>query len=72
MKCSKQSLEADTSALEKQIDVIVYKLYSLTFDEVKIVDPEFGMSKEEYGRYLDLTPGPSPGGEGWLDEVETE
>jgi len=44
----KKNGKADTSALEKEIDVIVYKLYSLTFDEVMIVDPKFGMSKEEY------------------------
>jgi hypothetical protein len=40
--------QADTSALEKQIDVMVYKLYGLTYEEVKIVDPEFAMSEVEY------------------------
>ena len=30
---------------------MVYKLYELTFEEVKIVDPEFGMNKSEYDRY---------------------
>jgi Alw26I/Eco31I/Esp3I family type II restriction m6 adenine DNA methyltransferase len=33
------------------IDQIIYKLYNLTYDEVKIVDPEFGISKEKYERY---------------------
>ena len=40
--------DADTSALERQIDNMVYKLYSLTYEEVKIIEPEFAMSKAEY------------------------
>jgi len=40
--------QADTSALERQIDVMVYKLYGLTYEEVKIVDTEFAMSEVEY------------------------
>jgi len=31
-----------------EIDLMVYKLYDLTYDEVKIVDNEFELSKEEY------------------------
>ena len=31
----------DTTDLENQIDVMVYKLYGLTYDEVKIVAPGF-------------------------------
>lgn len=38
----------DTTALEQQIDNLVYHLYDLTYDEVKVVDPEFGLSEEEY------------------------
>ena len=30
------------------IDQMVYKLYELSYEEVKIVDPDFLMSKEEY------------------------
>ena len=37
-----------TSVLEKQIDNLVYKLYELTYDEVKVIDPEFGLTKKEY------------------------
>jgi len=40
--------DADTSALEAEIDVMVYKLYELTYDEVLVVDPEFSMSRGEY------------------------
>ncbi len=41
----------DTTALERQIDLMVYKLYELTYDEVKIVDPAFEMEEEEYEEY---------------------
>ena len=40
--------DADTTALEAEIDVMVYKLYELTYKEVLVIDPEFGMSKKEY------------------------
>lgn len=51
LAAKKRDPEVDTSELESQIDVMVYKLYSLTFDEVKIVDPEFWMSEEEYEKF---------------------
>lgn len=41
----------DTSALENQIDFLVYHLYGLTYDEVLIVDPETPISREEYEAY---------------------
>lgn len=31
----------DTTSLEKEIDVLVYHLYELTYDEVKIIDKDF-------------------------------
>lgn len=39
---------ADTRALEDIIDLLVYHLYSLTYDEVLIVDPETPITREEY------------------------
>ena len=39
---------ADTSDLENQIDLLVYKLYNLTYDEILIVDPETPITREEY------------------------
>lgn len=38
--------------LEDKIDIMVYKLYNLTYEEVKIIDPEIEkiISKEEYER----------------------
>lgn len=38
----------DTTKIELKIDNLVYKLYELTFDEVKVIDPEFSLSKKEY------------------------
>lgn len=38
----------DTKTDEQQIDLIVYHLYGLTYDEVLIVDPEIPITKEEY------------------------
>jgi len=36
--------------LKDQIDIMVYKLYNLTYEEVLIIQPNFPeiMSKEEY------------------------
>lgn len=45
--CAKQK-DADIATLEKQIDEMVYKLYDLTYEEVKIISPEFTMSVAEY------------------------
>lgn len=38
----------NTTALEQQIDDMVYKLYQLTYQEVKIIDPEFALTEQEY------------------------
>ena len=46
---SKVTSFSDTSA---EIDLLVYKLYGLSWAEVKIVDPEFGMSEEAYNKYI--------------------
>jgi hypothetical protein len=44
----KSDRHADTSELEKECDRLVYKLYQLTYDEVKIIDPEFELAEQEY------------------------
>jgi len=48
---AKKETGEDTIAEEQKIDIMVYKLYDLTYDEVKIVDPEFGLTEEEYMNY---------------------
>ena len=45
---AKKERGEDTSALERKIDVMVYKLYGLSYDEVKIVDKAFWLSRAEY------------------------
>jgi hypothetical protein len=46
--------QADTSELETQIDILVYLLYKLTYDEVKIIDPQIEtiISESEYNKRL--------------------
>ena len=44
----KQNPNTDTSALENEIDILVYKLYGLSYEEVLIIDSDFGLSEEEY------------------------
>lgn len=39
---------AEISSLTTKIDIMVYKLYELTYDEVLVVEPEFSLSKQEY------------------------
>jgi adenine-specific DNA-methyltransferase len=39
---------AGISKLETAINNLVYKLYQLTYEEVKIIDPEFELTKREY------------------------
>ncbi len=48
LSAKKLDPQADTSALEAEIDRLVYQLYGLTYDEVKIVDPETPITREEY------------------------
>jgi Alw26I/Eco31I/Esp3I family type II restriction m6 adenine DNA methyltransferase len=44
----KSSNKDSVTSLEQEIDNIVYKLYELTYEEVKVIDPNFGLSEEEY------------------------
>ena len=43
--------QAETNSLENEIDKKVYHLYSLTYDEVLIIDPDTPITREEYERY---------------------
>ncbi|HPR59108.1 MAG TPA: TaqI-like C-terminal specificity domain-containing protein, partial [Bacteroidales bacterium] len=38
--------DSSTTNLENEIDEIIYKLYNLTYEEVKMVDPDFWLSEE--------------------------
>jgi hypothetical protein len=41
----------DSDDFRFKIDIIVYKLYELTYDEVLVVEPEFGLTEQEYENY---------------------
>ena len=36
---------------DNEIDLMVYKLYDLTYNEVKTIDPEFKLTKEDYEKF---------------------
>ena len=40
-----------SSELESEIDFLVYKLYCLKYDEVKLIDPEFPLTEIEYENF---------------------
>jgi tRNA isopentenyl-2-thiomethyl-A-37 hydroxylase MiaE len=42
--------QTDISILDRQIDNFVYRLYNLTWEEVRVIEPGFPMSKVEYER----------------------
>ena len=48
LNITRMNTSADTSALESEIDHLVYQLYGLTYDEVLIVDPMPPFTREEY------------------------
>jgi len=53
LAAKKENPRADTSHWEREIDIIVYKLYNLTYEEVEIIEPQIGriIPKEEYDKY---------------------
>ena len=48
LSIKKDNHDADVSALESEIDRLVYQLYGLAYDEVLIVDPDTPITREEY------------------------
>jgi adenine-specific DNA-methyltransferase len=40
--------QADTTGIERQIDNLVYRLYSLTYEEVKVIEPGLPLGRAEY------------------------
>ena len=41
---------ADTASLEDEIDLLVYRIYGLSYAEVQLVDRDFGLSGEGYSQ----------------------
>lgn len=54
LTAKEQNPMADTTDLENQIDILVYLLYKLTYDEVRIIDPDIEtiISETEYNKRL--------------------
>jgi len=52
LKKASESNISQISILENRIDLMVYKLYELTYDEALLVDPELNklISREDYGK----------------------
>lgn len=43
--------DTDISGYKSKIDLMVYRLYGLTYDEVKIIDPATPITREEYENF---------------------
>lgn len=50
LSAKRLSSDTDTTALESEIDLMVYHLYGLTYYEVLIVDPQTPITQEEYNK----------------------
>ncbi|AFM06179.1 type I restriction-modification system methyltransferase subunit [Bernardetia litoralis DSM 6794] len=50
LSSKKQNPNTDTSDYENEIDILVYKLYDLSYEEVLLIDSDFGLSEEEYNK----------------------
>jgi hypothetical protein len=48
----KKESSAITTKDELEIDLLVYKLYELTYDEIKIIDPDTNITKDQYENTL--------------------
>ena len=50
---AKKTDQINTKQFEDQIDIMVYKLYNLTYKEIKIIDPNIEqiISKDDYEKY---------------------
>jgi hypothetical protein len=51
LDAKESNANADTQKLENEIDLLVYHLYGLTYDEVLIVDPGTPITREEYENF---------------------
>ena len=49
LAAKKQAPNANTRKLEKQIDIMVYHLYNLTYEEAKTIEPK--LTEEEFEKY---------------------
>lgn len=57
LSAKKTDPQSNTTALEHQIDELVFKLYDLKYSEVLVVCPDFWLSEEEYAK-IEIAPNP--------------
>ena len=55
LETKKNTQQIDTKDYENEIDKLVYHLYGLTYDEVKVIDPETPIMREEYESFKELS-----------------
>jgi adenine-specific DNA-methyltransferase len=48
LNAKKDNTNINISLFESQIDNLIYKLYELSYAEVKVIDPEFALTELEY------------------------
>ncbi|MBD3637004.1 MAG: hypothetical protein HUJ25_06625, partial [Crocinitomicaceae bacterium] len=46
-----KSLSEDTSELELKLDILIFKLYKITTDEIKTIYPEISLTEQEYENF---------------------
>jgi len=51
IKLKQSDSTADISKYQRQIDLLVYKFYDLTYNEVKEIDDKFWLNEQEYNRF---------------------
>ena len=50
LNAKRENPNAETSSLEQQIDLFVYHLYGLSYEEVLIVEPKIHITQEEFNK----------------------
>ena len=46
-----ESPSIDIMSIKKTLDIIIYHLYNLTYQEVLVIEPKISISKEEYENF---------------------
>lgn len=53
LEIKNKDINGDITSIELKIDILVYKLYDLTYDEVLVIDPLTPITREEYELEID-------------------
>ena len=52
--CQSSVIDTDTSAIEREMDELFFKFYNLTYEDVKVIEPNFWLTKEEYNNLPEI------------------